>query len=42
MQREGLLIVTQDVVEQRLQDCMKSPSEIENLLSTYYQPMPTA
>lgn len=41
MQREGLLIVTQDVVKQRLQDCMESPGEIENLLSTYYQPMPT-
>lgn len=41
MQREGLIIVTQEVVKQRLQDCMESPSEIENLLSTYYQPMPT-
>jgi len=41
MQREGLLIVTREVVKQRLQDCMESPSEIEHLLSTYYQPMPT-
>jgi hypothetical protein len=40
MQREGLLIVFRDVVKQRLQDCMESPGEIENLLSTYYQPMP--
>jgi hypothetical protein len=41
MQREGLLIITQDVVKQRLQDCVESPGEIDNLLSTYYQPMPT-
>lgn len=41
MQREGLLIVTPEVVKQRLQDCMESPGEIEHLLSTYYQPMPT-
>ncbi len=40
-QRGGLLIVTQDVIKKRLQDCMDSPSEIENLLSTYYIPMPT-
>lgn len=42
MQREGLLIITKDVVKQRFQDCMESPQEIEKLLSTYYDPMPTA
>lgn len=41
LQREGLIIVTREVVQQRLQDCAESPSEIQHLLSTYYRPMPT-
>jgi hypothetical protein len=41
MQRDGLLIVTKDVVKQRLQDCVESPGEVEHILSSYYREMPT-
>jgi len=41
MQRDGLLIVTKDVVKQRLQECVESPGEVEHILSSYYREMPT-
>lgn len=41
IQRDGLLIVTEDVVSERLQDCAESPNEVERILSSYYREMPT-
>lgn len=40
-QRDGLLVVTKEVVEQRLRDCIDSPSEVEHILSSYYREMAT-
>lgn len=40
-QRDSLLIVTKEVVEQRLRNCINSPSEVEHILSSYYREMAT-
>lgn len=42
MQRENLLIVTPEVVKQRIIDCCESPGNAEQLLNSYFQPLPTA
>jgi hypothetical protein len=41
LQREDLLIVTEEVVRQRLEDCMDSPADIETIFSDFYRPLPT-
>lgn len=41
IQRDNLLIVTESVVEERLKDCIDSPNEVEQILSSYYREMTT-
>lgn len=41
-QRERLLVITEDVVLYRIRDCLESHLEIEEILETYYRPLPLA
>lgn len=40
-QREDLVIVTQEVVKQRLKNCVKSPNDVEGIFEDYFKPLPT-
>ena len=40
-ERNGLLIITEEVVKRRIENCVESPNEVENILERYFALLPT-
>jgi hypothetical protein len=40
-QRENLMIITQEVVRKRLEQCVDSPNDVEEIFKGYFKPLPT-
>jgi len=40
-QRENLMIITREVVKHRLEQCVDSPNDVEELFKGYFKPLPT-
>jgi hypothetical protein len=40
-QRENLMIITQEVVKKRLEQCVDSPNDVEEIFKGYFKPLPT-
>lgn len=40
-QRENLMIITQEVVRRRLEQCVDSPNDVEEIFKGYFKPLPT-
>jgi hypothetical protein len=40
-ERPGLMIITQEVVEERIQEFVESPNDVQRILESYFHQMPT-